>query len=219
MKYHVPKSFRDMLIKTRYWDAVSDTWETKRSLQSLGSKWASWERPLENTRPVMELERTKSIRSVSCHLVGGLRALTRWCLGAGTVLSSHTWGMAWIQQELVQGTLTPQWPWGTSLLSPYNCFKNCERPHLGSHSHLFRTSSREDRRRDVGQTSGFCGELAGAPSSCPGIGSARRFCFTGGGRTLASARHKAGQPPGCCFHLPVAQLSWERTEGARESHL
>lgn len=103
------------------------------------------------------------------------------------------------------------------MLSPHNCFRNCECPHLGSHSHLFRTSSK-DRRRNVVGPSGFCGELVGAPEPRGHRGLPGSLAFYRLWRTQSTARDKAEWPPGCgCFQLPVAQLSWDgRPEGARE---
>lgn len=50
---------------TRYFDAVPEIWETHRNLHSLESQRAPRDSQLEKIRPVMGLESTKSICSVS----------------------------------------------------------------------------------------------------------------------------------------------------------
>lgn len=108
----VHKSFRKTLI-ARCRDAAPEGWETKGNLQNIKSK-KGLGTLLENSRPVTELESSKSTHSVSrwphSLLAVGLRALARSCLGTCGLEFLHLRSCWDMSEACPRDTVMLWWP-------------------------------------------------------------------------------------------------------------
>lgn len=105
---------------------------------------------------------------LSCWLAVGLQALTRWCPRACSLELPHLQNCLDTTEVGPRDTVMLWWPWGAFAFLPKIASKPLECPHLGYHSHLFRTSSGEDRRRNVVQTKWLLWSMSGHPIQLSG---------------------------------------------------